>query len=115
MKQKEIFIHPSLGLETEKMIRMYFAVKTVNGIEGFIYSEEEFLKKYKNSYTINDLRTSKYYAVYENKCETCLQDYGMLIRNRTELYEYLNLSPSTCNECNIYKSTIEGMLRIKIE
>ena len=34
MKQIEIYIDPSLNLETQKMIEMYFAVKTVSGIEG---------------------------------------------------------------------------------
>lgn len=44
MNQKKVVIDPSLGMETRKMIEMYFLVKTVNGIEGFIFTEEEFLK-----------------------------------------------------------------------
>ena len=72
MKQKEIYIDPSLGFETQKMIEMYFAVKTVSSIEGFIYSEEEFLNRYKNTYSFNDFRNAKFYAVYEvNDCKTC--------------------------------------------
>ena len=114
MKQKEIFINPSLGLETEEMIKMLFATKTVGKVEGFIYSIAEILRIYKNSYAINDLRNSKYYSVYMDQCQNCSQDYEIIIRNRTELYKHLNLSTTICNECIIYKTTIEGMLRFKI-
>jgi len=70
MKQKEIFIDPNLNLETQKMFQVYFAIKTVSSIKGFIYSEEEFLNRYKNTYSFNDFRNAKFYAVYEiNDCK----------------------------------------------
>lgn len=107
MKQKEIYIDPSLNLETQKMVEMYFAVKTVNRMEGFVYSEEEFLKKYKNSYMINDLRTSKYYAVYRDRCQNCDQVYELIISNRAQLFKYLNSNNACCNRCSICQSSIE--------
>lgn len=115
MKQKEIFIHPSLGLETEKMVEMYFAVKTVNGIEGFIYSEGEFLREFKNKYSYYDLRTSKYYSVYRDRCEICDREYEILIRNRSQLYKYLKKSTNYCNGCRIINSAIESLVGNKID
>jgi hypothetical protein len=40
MRQKEIEVNPKLGFETAELIKMYFSTKTVNGIEGFIFTEE---------------------------------------------------------------------------
>ena len=56
MNQKKVVIDPNLSLQTREMIEMYFAIKTVNGIEGFIFTEEELLQKYKNTYSFNDFR-----------------------------------------------------------
>ena len=98
MKQKEIYIDSALGLETEKMIRMLFATKSVGRVEGFIYSIDEFLRKYKNTYSINDLRNSRYYSVYMDQCHDCSKDLEIIIKNRTELYEHLYLNNPICNE-----------------
>ena len=116
MKQKEIFIDPSLTLESQKMVDMYFAAKTVNGIEGFVYSEEEFLKKYKNSYMINDLRSARFHAIYQvDHCKNCKQSYEVIISSRQELIHYLQKSQSLCNACIIYQSSTENILGYRLE
>ena len=108
MKQKEVFIDPSLGFESEKMIKMLFATKTVGKVEGFIYSLEDFLKTYKNTYTINDLRTAKFHVVYRDCCDYCSQEYEIIIRNRKQLYEHLNSDTATCNRCSIFQRHWNG-------
>ena len=47
MKQKAIEINPMLGLEAAELIKMYFSTKTVNGIEGFIFTEKNYSKNIK--------------------------------------------------------------------
>ncbi|WP_026914956.1 hypothetical protein [Christiangramia portivictoriae] len=107
MKQKEVYIGPSLNLETQKMVDMYFAIKTVSTIEGFIYSEEEFLNRYKNTYSFNEFRNAKFYAVYEiNDCKTCQNSFHIIVRNREELYKFLQSGDLLCNCCEIYQSNI---------
>lgn len=106
MNQKEIYIDPALGFETEKMIRMYFAVKTVNGIEGFIFTEEEFLKKHKNTYAFNDLRLVKFHAIYSvDNCEICNNSFEVSIYNRMQLSYHLNSSLRLCNACKICQAS----------
>ena len=115
MKQKEIYIDPALGFEAEKMIKMLFAIKTVGNIDGFICSEGEYLEIFKNSYSINDLRTSRFYAVYTGRCNNCQQDFEILISNRVQLYNYLNSNALTCNACAIYNASVEMLLGPKIQ
>ncbi|QYA25603.1 hypothetical protein G3I01_08790 [Gramella sp. MT6] len=111
MKQKEIFVDPSLSFETKKMAETYFAIKTVSTIEGFIYSEEEFLNMYKNTYSFNEFRNAKIYAVYEvNDCKTCQNSFQIIVRNRQELYKFLQSGDLLCNSCNIYQSNIANTL-----
>lgn len=111
MKQKEIFVNPSLSCETKKMAETYFSVKTVSGIEGFIYTEEEFLKRYKNSYSFNDFRSANIYGVYEvNQCKTCQHSFQIIVRSRQELYQFLQSGDLICNCCNIYQSNIANTL-----
>ena len=111
MKQKEVYIDPSLNLETQKMVDMYFAIKTVSTIEGFIYSVEEFLNMYKNTYSFNDFRSANIYAIYEvNQCKTCQHSFQIIVRNRQELYEFLQSGDLLCNCCKIYQSNIANTL-----
>ena len=111
MKQKEIYTDPDLGIETEKMIRMYFAVQNVSGIEGFVYSEEEFLKAYKNSYAYNNFRKSKFYAIYTwDQCNNCGLPFEVIISNRRDLYKYLAVEELQCNGCTIHYSVTENFL-----
>lgn len=111
MKQKEIYIDPGLNLETQKMVEMYFAVKTVNRIEGFVYSEEQFLKKYKNSYMINDLRSARFYAIYQvDHCENCRHSYELVISSRSQFQNHLSDPYKLCNACKIYQSSTENNL-----
>ena len=111
MNQKEIIIDPNLGIEAQKMVEIYFAIKTVSTIEGFIYSEEEFLNMYKNTYSFNEFRNAKIYAVYKVKdCKTCLHSFQVIVRNRKELYEFLQSGDLLCNCCNIYQSNIANTL-----
>lgn len=111
MNQKEVYIDPSLNLETQKMVEMYFSVKTVSSIEGFIYSEEEFLNRYKNTYSFNELRNAKFYAVYEeNHCKTCQHLFQIMVRNRKELYDFLQTGDLLCNCCKIYQFNIANNL-----
>lgn len=114
MKQKDVYVDPNLNLETQMMVEMYFKVKTVNGIEGFVYSEEEFLKKYRNTYTINDLRTSIYYSVYTTHCHNCFQEYDSIIRSRDHFYRQLNSTIETCIECDLVESAVEITLGQKL-
>ncbi|WP_282018170.1 hypothetical protein [Salegentibacter mishustinae] len=115
MKQKEIVIDSKLGSESVKMIRMYFAVKNVNGIEGFVYSEEEFLKKYKNSYMINDFRSARSYAIYQvNHCENCRQSYEVIISSRSGLLSHLQTTIRICNPCLSFQSSTENILGYKL-
>lgn len=115
MKQEEIIIDPSLGFESEKMIKMLFASKTVGKVEGFIYSLEDFLKTYKNTYTINDLRTAKFHVVYCGYCIYCSQEYEFIITNRSQLYAHLNLDATSCNGCSIFQSALERILGCKFD
>ena len=116
MKQIEIYIDPSLNLETQKMVEMYFAVKTVGSIEGFVYSEEEFLKRYKNTYMINDFRTARYYAIYKvNHCTNCRQSYEVIISNRQELVHFLQKPYSLCNTCIIFQASTENILGFRLK
>ena len=116
MKQKEIYIDPSLKLETQKMAEMYFAVKTVNGIEGFVYTEEEFLKRYKNSYMMNDLRTASYYAIYHvDKCENCMLSYELIINSRSQLSNYIQACHKICNACLCYQASTENILGYRMK
>lgn len=114
MIQKEVYIDPSLNLETQKMVEMYFKTKTVNGIEGFVYTEREFLSIYKNSYTINSLRSSKYYSVYTTPCNNCFQEYNIIVRSRAHFYQQLNSTMVNCIECGLAKSAIEMTLGQKL-
>lgn len=116
MKQKEIYIDPSLNLETQKMVEMYLMVKNVNGIEGFIHSEEEFLKKYKNSYMINDLRSARFYAIYQvDHCGNCGQSYGLVISSRSQFQNHLSDPYKLCSTCKIYQSSTENNLGYSFE
>ena len=98
------------------MIEMYFAVKTVNGFEGFIYSIDEFLGKYKNSYMINDLRSAKYYAIYQiDHCDNCKTSYEVIISSRKELMQHLKKFHGLCNACMIFKASAENNLGFKLQ
>jgi len=111
MKQKEIFIDPNLSFETKKMVEIYFTVRTVSDIEGFVYSEEEFLKNYKNTYSFNDFRSANIYAIYEvNQCKTCQHSFQIIVRSRQELYKFLQSGDLLCNCCKIYQSNIANTL-----
>ncbi|PTX44503.1 hypothetical protein C8P64_0482 [Christiangramia gaetbulicola] len=94
------------------MIEMYFTIKTINDIEGFVYSEEEFLKKFKNGYPFNDLRTAKYYAIYKDRCHN--QEFEIIINSRTLLYEHLNSPIAICNGCNITQSTNDSIFNSSV-
>ncbi len=90
MNQKKVVIDPNLSLQTREMIEMYFAIKTVNGIEGFIFTEEELLQKYKNTYSFNDFRSAKYYAIFEvSQCSNCGKSFKVIVRNRSEFYHQI--------------------------
>lgn len=115
MKQKEVFTDPSLGFESEKMIKMLFASKTVGKVEGFIYSLDDFLKTYKNTYTINDLRTAKFYVVYDGYCNYCSQEHEIIVSKRKQLYAHLNSDAAICNRCSIFQSTLERILGSKFD
>ncbi len=116
MKQKEIYIDPSLNLETQRMVEKYFAIKTVVGIEGFVYSEGEFLKRYKNSYMMNDLRTASFYAIYQvDHCENCRQSYELLINSRSQLSNYIQASHKICNTCLCYQASTENFLGYRMK
>ena len=98
MNQKKVIVDPSLNFETKSMIEMYFAVKTVIGIEGFIFTEEEFLKKYRNTYAFNDLRLVKFHAIYSiDNCEICNNSFEVSIYNRMQLSYHLNSSSNSTN------------------
>ena len=116
MKQKELVIESILGSEAENMIRKYFAVNTVNEVEGFILSEEEFLNQYKNTYAYNDLKTAKYHAIYTvNRCDICLKPFDAIINNRTHFYSYLQATYKLCNSCKIFHSSTVRMLGMQLD
>ena len=111
MKQKEIFIDSALNSEIQEMIRNYFLIKTVSEIQGFVFSEEEILKKYKNTYTFNNFKSANYYAVYTaDRCENCLNPFEVLITNRRDIYNYLGAENILCNGCKIFHSVTERVL-----
>ena len=115
MKQKELYIDPNLNLVSQKMVEMYFAVKTVNGIEGFIFTEEEFLKKYKNTYAFNDLRLVNYHVVYSvATCEICHKSFEVSIYNRMQLSYHLNSSFRLCNACKICQASTSRELNLRL-
>ena len=96
MKQKEIIIDSRIGLQSEEMIKNYFLIKTVSDIQGFVYSEEEFLKKYKNTYAFNNFRLANYYAVYTiDRCDNCHSPFEVFITNRRDIYNYMGAKHNT--------------------
>ena len=111
MNQIKVIIDPSLGLETRKMIEIYFLVKTVSHIEGFVHSEEEFLNRYKNTYSFNDLKTANFFAIYRiERCANCKSSYDIILRDRSEIHDYLMKSNKICIGCEIFQSSTENML-----
>lgn len=114
MKQKEIYIDPNLNIEFQKVVEMYFAAKTVSGIEGFVYMERMFLNIYKNSYAINSLRSLKYYSVYITHRHNCFREYNFIVRSRALFYQQLKSTILTCIECGLAKSAIEMTLGQKL-
>lgn len=115
MKQKEIIIDSCIDLQAEEMIKNYFLIKTVSDIQGFVYSEKEFLKKYKNTYAFNNFRLANYYAVYTiDGCENCHSPFEVLITNRQDIYNEIEAKHKTCNGCKIHASATESLLGFKL-
>lgn len=116
MKQKEIIIDPKLGIETQKMVEMYFAVKTVNGIEGFILSEKEFLNNYQGIYALNELRSANYHAVYTvDSCDICMKPFDTIINDRNHLYRYLQATYKLCVGCQVFHSGPARILGMRLD
>jgi hypothetical protein len=111
MRQIEIEVNLKLGIQTAELIRMYFSTRTVKGIEGFLFLEEELLRKYKNTYAFNNLRSADYYAVYKvYHCDNCQNPFEILINNRQDIYNYIGANTKICNACKIIHLCTERFL-----
>ena len=104
MKQNEIVINGKISLDAEEIIHKYFTVDRigvgVNGIEGFVFSEDVFYKNYQGSYAFKELKLAQYYAVYTvNRCDICWESFNVIINDRAHLYRYLQADFKYCHNC----------------
>jgi len=116
MKQKEILINGKLSLGAEELINEYFAVKRVNEIEGFIISEEDFIKSHQETYAYKELRSANYHSVYTvDKCDICWKPYDVIINDRTHLYKYLQATYKLCRSCKGFHYGVGEVLSLKLD
>ena len=116
MKQKEIVISQELSPDAEKIIQEYFAVKTVNYIEGFIISEKDFLNKFQGTYAYKEIRSAKYCAVYTvDKCDICWKSYDVIINDRSHLDNYLQANYKLCSSCKVFHHGLGELFSVKLD
>jgi len=116
MKQKEIVINPNVSPDAEAIITAYFAAKTVNGIEGFILSEDEFVNKHKDSYAFHEFFSARYHAVYGViGCNICLKPFDVNINDRQHLYQYAQADYRLCSKCKLRHDGTLKMLGMMLD
>lgn len=115
MKQKEIIINGKLSIEAEEMIYEYFAVDSVNGIEGFIFSEEVFYDNYYGTYAFKELSLARYYSVYTTECDICMKPFDVIINSREHLHSYLQAPYKLCHSCKGFHYRMEKDLSIMLD
>ncbi|MGO3184459.1 MAG: hypothetical protein ACTIJ9_16650 [Aequorivita sp.] len=116
MKQKEIVINGKFSPDAEEMIYEYFAVKSVNGIEGFIFSEDVFYNSYRNTYAFEELRSAKYYSVYNvERCDICQKPFNVIIIDRAHLYRYLQTTCKLCHSCKGFHYSLGEIFAMKLD
>ncbi|RXG12821.1 hypothetical protein DSM02_3825 [Leeuwenhoekiella polynyae] len=100
MKQKEIVIDRETSPDAEELITALFAVKRVNGIEGFILSYDEFSNKYKGTYAFQEFLSSLYHLVYTiDKCDVCFKSFDVTIYDLEHFDDYANARYKLCDRC----------------
>ncbi|WP_027126298.1 hypothetical protein [Gelidibacter mesophilus] len=100
MKQKEVIFYEELSLEAKELAREYFAVRRVNGIEGFILSEEEFIDRYKGTNAYKELKSKYYHPVYTiDECDSCAKPFDIDVESRDDLNRQIKNPPKLCLGC----------------
>jgi len=116
MKQKEIIINGKFSLDAEELIKEYFAVKTVNEIEGFIVSDEDFINRHHGTYAYKELRSAEFHSVYTVcKCDICWKPYDVIIDDRAHLYSYLGATYKLCRSCKGFHYGVGEVLSMQLD
>jgi hypothetical protein len=106
----------SLTKRENQMLADYWQVERENGIETFVFSENEFLKKYASTSYFKKLRSSETFAIYQiEECSVCLKPFTMVLNDRTHVKSYMKSKNKCCRLCGHFDASIKNSKTKSIE
>ncbi|WP_159295469.1 hypothetical protein [Tenacibaculum maritimum] len=112
MKQIGQISNSTATKKDNEMLSDYWKVKSKNDIEGFVFSDNEFLKRYSSNKSFSNLKSIETFAVYRvSKCDVCLEPFNVIINDRNHLREFLQSKIKCCRVCKIYQSSIKTITK----
>ena len=116
MKQKQIVIKEKLNHKVIELIKEHYAVKRKHEIEGFVYSEKDFLSRHKNTELHKKFLSANYQLVYTiDSCDLCFKSFDTSIESRENLNNFLNAKYKLCLECKLIQINIQQTLGIGLD
>lgn len=113
MKQLALIPNNTISKKEIKMLKDYWAIEENSGIETFVFSNNEFLKKYIDTGYFSNLRNIETLAIYQvEECTVCLNSFNIVINDRAHLKSYSQSVNKTCRVCSHYQSSIETISNI---
>lgn len=108
MKQLATQSNSKATINENNMLSDYWEVTNKNGIETFVFSDNEFLKKYSSKNYFSSLKSLETFAVYNvEECCVCLESFNVIINDRIHLKSYAQSKNKCCRVCGHFQSSIE--------
>jgi hypothetical protein len=109
MKQLGKMSNRSVSEKENQMLTDYWQVERENGIETFVFSDNEFLKKYGSTNYFKKLRSLETFAIYQiEECSVCLKPFTMVLNDRTHVKSYMQSKNKCCRICGHFQTSIEN-------
>ena len=109
MKQLGKMSNRNISKNENQMLTDYWLVERENDIETFVFSENEFLKKYGSSNYFKKLRSLETFAIYQiEECSVCLKPFTMVLNDRTHVKSYMQSKNKCCRVCGHFQTSIEN-------
>ncbi|WP_299671659.1 hypothetical protein [uncultured Polaribacter sp.] len=109
MKQLGKMSNRSVTKRESQMLTDYWQIERENGIETFVFSENEFLKKYASTSYFKKLRSLETFAIYQvEECSVCLKPFTMVLNDRTHVKSYMQSKNKCCRICGHFDTSIKN-------
>jgi hypothetical protein len=109
MKQLGKMSNRNISKRESQMLADYWQVERENSVETFVFSENEFLKKYVSTNYFKKLRSLETFAIYQvEECSVCLKPFTMVLNDRTHVKSYIQSKNKCCRVCGHFDSSIKN-------